>query len=843
MTHGDSQKRLKALLAEYNTLDPESDSVRIRKLMEEGVGLIDRKVQPKKWAAFRYRYAQVSEEVDPSAALRAYRESIENLDPEDDQELIADCHRAIGLLMVHQGNLESDAQEEAISHLEASRTLYPDVAVWLAVLYQFRIAGDPWQNWKKRLKYLEIDATIVPKEEDPVRWARVQNELGIAMEEEPDANFNNALEKRIKFHLKALAALGNNVNPTWIRTHLYLSECYLFRFGEDPEEDLFFAEQFNRKALDAWTDEYDVTLKIEALLGRIRVLSVSKKYGRPEDLLQGLKHCEQAASLIDMSQPTHNNYFGNIESQRCMLLLGLIKLGQHERADELLAHARTAISFFSSEEHVRSRRIILQAAAEGLLVVEHFADAAVLLKEALTEAEHGLDRAETISARMERIWEFRDSSALLGWCLLKMGKVEEALLELDIGKDRFWSKDIQPWSMAELYNIVPSNGALLFANYAATPGAVVVVVEKRTEIVWLPQFGKNRVMELQRGNVDEPQLGGWLRAYSFRKSQPHAWRKYIDETAGLLYQEFWVPILDQLSKLGIKPGVELVWFPQGGSNVFPMHAAWKKTNTDEGRVWLLDEFTLRYAPSVRTLLLKHAPAKNDSDDMLMVSNPMGDLEYSEIECAWVMRIRSRKNIQLLHGEDATTEAVSASIAGKEVVHFSSHALFDLNHPLDSSLLLAHNSRLSLRDLMPILQSDAPAMVVLSACETGMTRVTSTPDESLGFPAAFLHGGSSTVLSTLWPVDDQATALLVSRFYLELSRGDMSPARALRVAQIWLRRVTAKELRHLLGELKDAPPPAGPTAARLRTALRVESSKTCPFAEPYFWAAFTISGKE
>jgi CHAT domain-containing protein/tetratricopeptide (TPR) repeat protein len=843
MTHGDSQTRLKSLLAEYETLDPECDSVRIRQLMEEGAGLIDREVQPKKWAAFRYKYAQVSEEVDPSAALAAYRESIDFLDPEEDQELLADCHRAIGILMIHQGNLGSDAQEEAISHLEAAVTLYSDVAVWLAVLYQFRIAGDPWQNWKKRLEYLEIDATSIPKDEDPVRWARVQNELGIAMEEEPDANFYTALEKRFKFHLKALAALGNSINPTWIRTHLYLSECHLFRLGEDPEEDLFFAEQFNRKALDAWTDEFDVTLKIVALLGRVRILSVSKKHGRTEDLLQGLKHCEEAASLIDMSQPTHHTYFGNIESQRSMLLLGLIKLGQHERPDELLTHARNAIRSFSSEEHIRSRRIILQAAAEGLLVVEHFADAAGLLKEALKEAEHGLGSAETISARMERIWEFRDSSALLCWCLLKLGQVEEALLELDLGKDRFWSKDIQPWSMAELYSLVPSNGALLFANFAATPGAVVVVVEKRIEIVWLPQFGKNRVMELQRGNVDGLQLGGWLRAYSFRNSQPDAWRKHIDETASLLYEEFWVPILDQLSQLGITSRAELVWFPQGGSNVFPMHAAWKKTNTDEGRFWLLDEFTLRYAPSVRALLLKHAPVKNGCDDMLMVSNPMGDLEYSEIECAWVMRIRSRKSVQLLHGEEATTEAVSASIAGKKVVHFSSHALFDLNHPLDSSLLLAHNSRLSLRDLMPILQSDAPAMVVLSACETGMARVTSTPDESLGFPAAFLHGGSSTVLSTLWPVDDQATALLVSRFYWELSKGDMSPARALREAQIWLRRVTAKELRRLLGELKDAPPPAGPTAARLRTALRVESSEACPFAEPYFWAAFTISGKE
>ena len=98
MTHGDSQTRLKSLLAEYETLDPECNSVRIRELMEEGAGLINREAQPKKWAAFRYRYAQVSEEVDPSAALAAYREAIDFLDSEEDQDLLADCHRAIGIL-------------------------------------------------------------------------------------------------------------------------------------------------------------------------------------------------------------------------------------------------------------------------------------------------------------------------------------------------------------------------------------------------------------------------------------------------------------------------------------------------------------------------------------------------------------------------------------------------------------------------------------------------------------------------------------------------------------------------------------------------------------------------
>jgi CHAT domain-containing protein len=53
-------------------------------------------------------------------------------------------------------------------------------------------------------------------------------------------------------------------------------------------------------------------------------------------------------------------------------------------------------------------------------------------------------------------------------------------------------------------------------------------------------------------------------------------------------------------------------------------------------------------------------------------------------------------------------------------------------------------------------------------------------------------GAAGVLSTLWQVDDRATALLIARFY-DLHLGDgLAPQSALQQAQQWLRTTTRKQ---------------------------------------------------
>jgi CHAT domain-containing protein len=73
------------------------------------------------------------------------------------------------------------------------------------------------------------------------------------------------------------------------------------------------------------------------------------------------------------------------------------------------------------------------------------------------------------------------------------------------------------------------------------------------------------------------------------------------------------------------------------------------------------------------------------------------------------------------------------------------------------------------------------LVVLSACRSGLGQ--RLPGEGvLGLARAFLWAGASRVVVSLWDVDDQATARLMSEFYRELLEGGSTPGEALRRAQ-------------------------------------------------------------
>ena len=83
--------------------------------------------------------------------------------------------------------------------------------------------------------------------------------------------------------------------------------------------------------------------------------------------------------------------------------------------------------------------------------------------------------------------------------------------------------------------------------------------------------------------------------------------------------------------------------------------------------------------------------------------------------------------------------------------------------------------------------------MLSACQTGVGSgvFADVPagDDWVGLTNAFLQAGAKNIVATLWSVDDQATALLMERFYRGVTIG-VSPAAALAEAQRGLMRSPA-----------------------------------------------------
>ncbi len=223
----------------------------------------------------------------------------------------------------------------------------------------------------------------------------------------------------------------------------------------------------------------------------------------------------------------------------------------------------------------------------------------------------------------------------------------------------------------------------------------------------------------------------------------------------------------------------------------------------------------------------------------------------------------------LLGSDASEQrlhrlATSGQLKRYRLLHLGTHGLIDLQRPERSHLVLA-------RDRLPSLAQNADAasrgepvftgelsvqsilsqwrldcdLVVLSACRTALGK-DAGGDGLLGFSQALLRQGARSVLLSRWAVDDNATALLMTRFYENLlgKRADLKKAlkraEALHEAQSWLRSLSRKEALAHLGERTEGVV-RGPIVSRRVVVEKKVADSVRPYAAPYFWAAFLLIG--
>ncbi len=824
---------LAALIAEYHALDETAEPARACEILKQAAGLVDRAADPRKWAAFRFLFARNAELIDAKAAIAAYRDALTVFEPNEDRETWVQCHSGLGSLLATQFPPGSDEGEEAIAHLECAINDQPFMAELLAGLYGFRPRGDPRENWQKRVRYLELALARAPRDADPVKWAKLTNELAVAHGEEPGADYGVAKENEIAGHLAALAALPEN-DPAFLSTCIYLGTVYLDRGQGELIENGREAEKYLRRALSLCPEDGAQRVEILLLLGRC--LMFKKPHRRRAALEEALTLFEEARRLAaPRPQPEMR---GNVEKFFALDYLELLRLGRRELFPKFLECCTTALHLFDGPTYAVERRRIWQIEADGFLAVEDFAEAGRCCAEAVAVGEKLLREATTNSGRLERIWELRDSSSLLAYCQAKTGELLAALEALERGRTLLWRRTEPAPTTIALADLVPPNGALLFPIFAAAEGVVLIVTREagapKVNALFLPHFGKTRVLELQRGS-EPATLGGWLYAYCFRQSEPEKFRSEIETIGRVLHHELWTDLIVRLDELAVTNGAELVWFPHGGSGIFPMQAAWQMA--DGQRKWLLDRYALRFAPSLK-VLQETAEPKERARRLTIITNPAGNLPFSVLETEWIREIHPEARV--LAGDEAGRDQVLQEFASATDLHLAAHGHFDLDNPFASRIDLARGETLTLEELAPHLRAQRPHFVALSACETAVVRVTSLAEESLGFPAALLAHGVRAVLATQWPVDDLAAALLIGHFYQERA-AKHPPAEALRRAQCWLRDVTIKELSEIMRGLLDQPNPIGRLARDRRTEWRGREDEEQPFVHPYFWAAFTLTG--
>ncbi|HKO63178.1 MAG TPA: CHAT domain-containing protein, partial [Pyrinomonadaceae bacterium] len=187
------------------------------------------------------------------------------------------------------------------------------------------------------------------------------------------------------------------------------------------------------------------------------------------------------------------------------------------------------------------------------------------------------------------------------------------------------------------------------------------------------------------------------------------------------------------------------------------------------------------------------------------------LMHSTEEADAILAMTPRGTAKVLKAFDANREtAMRPDLGDYQIVHFATHGFFNSERPELSGIVLTMvqpdgskiNGFMALPDIYKLNLS--AQLVVASACDTALGK--DIKGEGLvGLTRGFMHAGSKSVVTSLWKVEDRATAALMKHFYEFMLRGKMPPAAALRAAKQELRKDRA-------------------------------------FSAPFFWAGFTLQGE-
>ncbi len=196
------------------------------------------------------------------------------------------------------------------------------------------------------------------------------------------------------------------------------------------------------------------------------------------------------------------------------------------------------------------------------------------------------------------------------------------------------------------------------------------------------------------------------------------------------------------------------------------------------------------------------PTRSGSEDELLA------LPFTGLEARAVVQAVGLPESTLLLGGQATLPAVERELPRHRLVHFATHGVVSPDDPLGAGLLLSPGAdgQAGVLTARQVYSLRLPArLAVLSACDTARGQLRYVSGGVTSLAGAFLYAGVPSVVASLWPVDDQATAGFMTTFYHQ-------------------------DLRRSAGD--------GTTA--LREAKReLRTGEGGKYADPYYWAAFLM----
>jgi CHAT domain-containing protein len=686
---------------------------------------------------------------------------------------------------------ESRIREERAANLEESiecyrlalevytRTAFPEdwamTQMGLANAYRIRIREERAANLEESIACYRLALEVYTREAFPEQWAKTQMGLANAYEsrirEERAAN----LEESIACYRLALEVYTREAFPEqWAGTQMNLAILYA-KEGQNEVAiqhyqrtlEIFQPEAFPIYALNAngelgniYFQQGEWQQAIDTYALAIQAAETSRSWATDEDSRQRI--LREALSVYENT------------------IQAYINLGQIDKA-------------ITTSERARSRQLL-----DFMWVKDLYTDAEIPAEvqtylveyEALQQQIQAQQILPTTdnpdNPRRQLTTITRDSRALT--------VVTETVRDLEAQKQAVWRKiwaldpeladkrQITPIDLPTIQNLIKTPDTAILNFYTTTDDTHIFIITQDRP----PQIHTCKGQGLEQFQVWLQE--SWLEPYLNSKSN---WLKQIPtilaEVAQRLELDTLVSKLDGISSLIIIPHLYLHQIPFAAIPLNPLLTSTplsERSRTDgqdakrpgglesgselESGELLGDKFTIRYTPSCQILKYCDDRPPIAHTQHGTIENADGTLPGAGFEGANIATLFKVANNYRLQGRtQATIQGFQALMKQPDRpitnLHFANHAQSRLDNPLESALQLA-DGNIGLDRLM-ISRYLNLHEVFLSCCEThlGTTKIT---DDILTIATGFLSAGARSVISTLWAVDDLATALF-SIFYFTI----------------------------------------------------------------------------
>jgi CHAT domain-containing protein len=318
-------------------------------------------------------------------------------------------------------------------------------------------------------------------------------------------------------------------------------------------------------------------------------------------------------------------------------------------------------------------------------------------------------------------------------------------------------------TLAEVREALDSETALI--EYFCIGERILAAVVTQESLAILPVTLAPRIatqLRMLQFQISKFRLGGDYLA-RFQAPLLRAVQAHLRE----LYEEVFAPLRHLIDVR------HLVIVPYGPLHSLPFQALF------DGRQYLIDRFTVSYAPSASIYALCDCQPDKDLGPSLILGVEDARTPFIREEAQAVAEVVPEP--QLFLGCHATERALREHGRRSRLIHIASHGYFRKDSPMFSAIRLA-DSYVSLYDLYHM---NLPAeLLTLSGCVTGLS-VIAEGDELLGLARGLLFAGARSLLLSLWDVDDQKTAEFMKLFYRRLPN-QHTKAEALQGAMLELR---------------------------------------------------------